>query len=99
MKALLFNNVVTDVTEVAFEVHKSLVWMDCPIETKVGFILVNGVLVEAPSEERVLTWSDVRQQAYPSLNDQADMQYHDLVDGTTTWKDSIAAVKAAHPKP
>ena len=40
-----------------------------------------------------------RLEAYPSLNDQADMQYHDLVDGTTTWKDAIAAVKDAHPKP
>ena len=27
-----------------------------------------------------------------------DMQYHDLVDGTTTWQDSIQAVKDANPK-
>jgi hypothetical protein len=27
------------------------------------------------------------------------MQYHDAVDDTTTWKDHVAAVKAAHPKP
>jgi len=27
------------------------------------------------------------------------MQYWDLVNGTTTWKDHIAAVKAKYPKP
>ena len=26
------------------------------------------------------------------------MQYHDQVDGTTTWKDTIQAVKAKYPK-
>ena len=35
---------------------------------------------------------------YASLGDQLDQQYHDAVDGTTTWKDAIAVVKAAHPK-
>ena len=39
-----------------------------------------------------------RASAYPSIQDQLDMQYHDAVDGTTTWKDAVAAVKAAHPK-
>ena len=36
---------------------------------------------------------------YPSIEDQMDMQYHDLVDGTTTWKDAVKAIKDAHPKP
>ena len=40
-----------------------------------------------------------RASAYPSIQDQLDMQYHDAVDGTTTWKDAVAAVKTAHPKP
>jgi hypothetical protein len=40
-----------------------------------------------------------RAEAYPSLADQADMQYHDSVDGTTTWVDAITAVKAEFPKP
>ena len=37
--------------------------------------------------------------AYASIGDQLDMQYWDQVNGTTTWKDAIAAVKVAHPKP
>ena len=36
---------------------------------------------------------------YASVGDQLDQQYHDAINGTTTWKDGIAAVKAAHPKP
>ena len=40
-----------------------------------------------------------RATAYPSLADQADMQFHDAVDGTTTWQDAIQAVKDANPKP
>jgi len=40
-----------------------------------------------------------RASAYPSIQEQLDMQYHDAVDGTTTWKDKIAEVKTAHPKP
>jgi len=40
-----------------------------------------------------------RATAYPSLQDQADMQFHDAVDGTTTWQDAIQAVKDAYPKP
>ena len=39
-----------------------------------------------------------RQAAYASLGDQLDMQYHDLVDNTTTWKDHISSVKTSFPK-
>jgi len=40
-----------------------------------------------------------RQEAYGSIGDQLDMQYKDLVNGTTTWKDHIATVKSDNPKP
>jgi hypothetical protein len=40
-----------------------------------------------------------RVEAYPSIGDQLDMQYHDSVNGTTTWKDAIAAVKTKYQKP
>ena len=39
-----------------------------------------------------------RDRQYPSIGDQLDMQYHDQIDGTTTWKDAIAKVKADNPK-
>jgi|TARA_R110000737_G_scaffold346913_1_gene377392 hypothetical protein len=39
-----------------------------------------------------------RLEAYPSVGDQLDMQYKDAVNGTTTWKDAIAAIKAKYTK-
>ena len=40
-----------------------------------------------------------RAKSFPSWQDQLDMQYHDQLDGTTTWKDAIAKVKSGNPKP
>ena len=40
-----------------------------------------------------------RRSEYPSIGEQLDMQYWDSVNGTTTWKDAIAQVKADNPKP
>jgi hypothetical protein len=45
-----------------------------------------------------LAYVEPREREYPTIADQLDMQYHDLVDGTTTWKDAVEAVKDAHPK-
>lgn len=44
-------------------------------------------------------YKTARQEAYASLGDQLDMQYHDVVNSTTTWKDHIAKVKSDNPKP
>ena len=35
---------------------------------------------------------------YLPLAQQLDMQYWDSVNGTTTWKDHVTAVKAKYPK-
>lgn len=51
------------------------------------------------TEEAMLTAIRGRIAGYPSLAEQLDMQYWDSVNGTTTWADAIAAVKAANPKP
>jgi len=42
---------------------------------------------------------EARQQAYGSIGDQLDMQFKDLLNDTTTWKDHIAQVKSDNPKP
>jgi len=63
---------------------------------------VNGNLVEIDMDA-VNAWVDPEQykidRVYPSIQDQLDMQYWDSVNGTTTWKDAIAAVKTENPKP
>jgi basic membrane lipoprotein Med (substrate-binding protein (PBP1-ABC) superfamily) len=40
-----------------------------------------------------------REKQYPSIKEQLDMQYWDVINGTTTWQDAINAVKAKYPKP
>jgi len=39
-----------------------------------------------------------RASKYPELKEQLDLQYKDLLNGTTTWKDAIAKVKSDNPK-
>ena len=39
-----------------------------------------------------------RKAEYPPIEDQQDMQFHDAIDGTTTWQDTIQAVKNKYPK-
>tara|TARA_R100000773_G_scaffold42328_1_gene39488 strand:- start:54 stop:353 length:300 start_codon:yes stop_codon:yes gene_type:complete len=50
-------------------------------------------------DEEANGYKTARQNAYASIQDQLDMQYWDSVNGTTTWKDHIAQVKADNPKP
>ena len=50
-------------------------------------------------EVQKLQYKNQRASAYPSLAEQLDMQYHDKINGTTTWDDAIQAVKDKYPKP
>ncbi len=45
-----------------------------------------------------ITTINKRAYDYPSIQDQLDMQYKDLLNGTTTWKDAVAKVKLDNPK-
>jgi|TARA_R100000388_G_C7168350_1_gene122674 hypothetical protein len=45
-----------------------------------------------------IAYQNKRKNEYPSIQDQLDMQYWDNVNGTTTWQDAIAKVKADNPK-
>ncbi len=65
-----------------------------------------------PSSEDLMLWKttydlifrqrqvmDIRKSQYPSWEKQLQMQYADLINNTTTWKDTIKAVKIANPIP
>ena len=60
---------------------------------------LNAVDSAADLEERQNAVRTTRKNAYGDLGSQLDMQYHDNVDGTTTWKDHVASVKTANPIP
>ena len=72
----------------------------------------NTALDTYPSDEEIIAeqtrleaewkaneYQRLRLREYPSMSEQLDMQYHDSVNGTTTWLDAINAVKAKYPKP
>jgi len=98
MKALILDNIIVDVQESEFEVHESMIWVDCPNDCTTDWSYSDGVFSE-PEAPAPLTYSQLRARAYPRIQDQLDMQYWDSVNGTTTWADAIAAVKEANPKP
>ena len=52
----------------------------------------------ADAAEALAAVHSARRTAYGSVESQLDMQYHDNVDGTTTWKDHVAKVKTDNPK-
>ena len=54
--------------------------------------IVEGPDVKSPS------YVELRVAEYPSLEEQFDMQFHDQLNGTTTWKDTIQEIKDRHPK-
>ena len=60
---------------------------------------LNAVDSAAALEERQNAVRATRRNAYGDLGDQLDMQYHDNVNGTTTWKDHVAKVKTDNPIP
>ena len=60
---------------------------------------LNAVDSAADLEERQNAARASRKTAYGDLGDQLDMQYHDSVDGTSTWKDHVAKVKTDNPIP
>lgn len=57
-----------------------------------GIEIVEGQDVVEPD------YASLRQQEYPSLQEQEDMRYWDEINGTTVWRDTITAVKAKYPK-
>ena len=59
----------------------------------------NAEVATAQAEETANNYKVKREEQYASWQEQMDMQYWDSVNGTTTWKDHIAKVKADNPKP
>ena len=60
---------------------------------------LNAVDSAADLSERQNVVRATRRAAYGDLGNQLDMQYHDSVDGTSTWKDHVAKVKTDNPIP
>ena len=74
-----------------------LEWLDT-VQTEPTQSEIDAEVIRLQAEYDSNQYQRDRATAYPSLQDQADMQYWDAVNGTTTWQDAIAKVKADYPK-
>jgi len=59
---------------------------------------IEAKMVEVQAEYDANQYQRDRATSYPTIKEQLDMQYWDNVNGTTTWEDAIAKVKADNPK-
>ena len=73
-----------------------ITWHDGTLEISKADIETK--MVEVQAEYDANQYQRDRATAYPSIQEQLDMQYWDKVNGTTNWEDAIAKVKADNPK-
>ena len=59
---------------------------------------IEAKMTELQAEYDANQYQRDRATAYPSIQEQLDMQYWDKVNGTTNWEDAIAKVKSDNPK-
>ena len=59
---------------------------------------IEAKMVEVQAEYDANQYQRDRATAYPTIQEQLDMQYWDKVNGTTNWEDAIAKVKTDNPK-
>ena len=80
----------TDINTCTFEWHNGT--------TPISKADIEAKMVEVQAEYDANQYQRDRATAYPSIQEQLDMQYWDNVNGTTNWEDAIAKVKADNPK-
>jgi len=74
-----------------------IVWLENT--TPISKTDIQTKITELENEYTNNAYQRNRQIEYPTITDQLDMQYHDAVNGTTTWKDKIKSIKDKYPKP
>ena len=70
-------------------------WQDT---TPIDMATIDAKVAELNTKYTANQYQRDREVEYPTWQDQLDMQYHDVVNSTTTWKDAVAKVKSDNPK-
>ena len=71
-------------------------WND-PVNKQPTVAEIDAEIIRLQAEYDAQEYARNRKAEYDALN-QLEMQYDDEEDGTTTWKDAIAAIKTKYPK-
>ena len=66
--------------------------------TPISIADIEAKMTELQAEYDANQYQRDRATAYPTIQEQLDMQYWDKVNGTTNWEDAIAKVKSDNPK-
>ena len=78
------------------EDYEQITWNNGTAVISKSDIVAKQVELKAAYDAK--SYSRNREIAYPTWQEQMDMQYKDLLNGTTTWKDAVAKVKSDNPK-
>ena len=86
-------------TEAVLKLNQSVVVIRDDVAYDSNEQVVSYDLAAAEALVAANAYKEQRATAYPSIQEQLDMQYWDGVNGTTIWADTIASVKSENPKP
>ena len=81
------------------EPNSSDIYISTGKVTAEQMIAITAKATELQAEYDAKAYARSRATAYPSIQEQLDMQYWDGVNGTTTWADTVAQIKSENPKP
>ena len=74
----------------------TLEWLDTE-QTEPTKAEIDAEIKRLQAEQDALAYQELRRSEYNKLN-QDEMRFDDLINDTTTWVDSIKAIKAKYPK-
>ena len=78
--------------------ENELKWLSSDIK-KPSDSEINAEVNRLQTEYEANKYQRDRADAYPSIQEQLDMQYWDAVNGTKKWQEAVAKVKTDNPKP
>jgi hypothetical protein len=95
IKSILAINPKAEVSVNADDINQ-IIWLNGTTPIPANEILAKQQ--ELIAEYNANQYQRDRAKAYPSIQEQLDMQYWDKINGTDTWEQAINAVKAQYPK-
>ena len=95
IKSILAINNKAEVTVNADDINQ-ITWLNGTTPIPANEILAKKQ--ELIAEYNSKQYQRNRAKAYPSIQEQLDMQYWDKINGTDTWEQAINAVKLEYPK-
>ena len=94
--------VITEAVEATYDEEDMLLTQAIPEVTELvrPYVGLADEVIETKATEYLNgKYAELRANAYPPIEEQLDMQYKDMLDGGTRFKDAILGIKNKYPKP